>query len=148
MICVHDHPVLLITPTGCIQAIEAAYADEKWLVVQIDSVGEALRQVRRVGPELLVLDISMYTCGTPEIDMALRVIHEVRRRVPGQTILVLGAGEDPAIEQSARAQGASLYLAINGNDQRHDARQYIHSLQVRDGPASAHGPPHSGVPPR
>ncbi len=147
MICVHDHPVLLITPTGCIQAIEAAYAAEQWLVVQIDSVGDALRQVRRVRPELLVLDISMYTCGSAQIDMSLRVIHEVRRRVPGQTIVVLGAGEDPAMEQSARAQGATLYLAIDGNEQRHVARRYIHSLQVRDGPTSAHGPP-SGVPPR
>ena len=148
MICVHDHPVLLITPTGCIQAIEAAYAEERWLVVRIDSVGDALRQVRKVRPDVLVLDISMYACGSAEIDLALRVIHEVRRRVPGQTIVVLGAGDDSAMEQAARTQGATLYLAINGTTGRDAARRYIQSVQVRDGPANAHGPPPSGVPPR
>lgn len=148
MICVHDHPVLLITPTGCIQAIQVAYAEERWMVVQIDSVGEALRHVRKVKPDVLVLDISMYTCGSAEIDMALRVVHEVRRRVSGQTIVVLGAGDDTAMEQAARAQGATLYLTINGTTERDVARRYIQSLQVRDGPANAHGPPQSGVPPR
>lgn len=148
MICVHDHPVLLITPTGCIQAIQAAYAEERWLVVKIDSVGDALRQVRKVKPEVLVLDISMYACGSTEIDMALRVVHEVRRRISGQTIVVLGAGDDAAMEQAARTQGATLYLAISGATERDVACRHIQSLQVRDGPTNAHGPPRSGVPPR
>ena len=148
MICVHDHPVLLITPTGCIQSIQAAYAEERWLVLKIESVGDALRQVRKVKPDVLVLDISMYACGSEEIDLALRVVHEVRRRISGQTIVVLGTGDDAAMEQAARSHGATIYLNVNGAPERDVARRYIQSLQVRDGPANAHGPPHSGVPPR
>jgi len=148
MICVHEHPVLLITPTGCIQAIQEAYAQERWLIVRIDSVGDALREVRRIKPNVLVLDMSMYRCGAPESDLTLRVVHEVRRRISKQTIVVLGAGDDPTMEQAARSQGASIYLAINGELGHYNARQHIHGLLPRDGPASAHGPPASGVPPR
>lgn len=149
MICVRHKPILLITPSDCIDvSSEASHATDPWLTIRAETVGEALRQVRLHRPNVLVLDISMLCFGCSACDQALRVIPEVRRRLPGLTIVVLGAPEDHLMEQAARHRGATIYLPINGGDGRNQARRFIQALHPRDGPNQAHGPPASGVPPR
>jgi DNA-binding NarL/FixJ family response regulator len=148
MICVRHNSVLLITPSGYQDAEEASHATDPWLTVQTDTVGGALRQVRMHRPSALVLDLSRLRLGCEACDLALRVISEVRRRLPGLTIIVLGTSEEKAMEQAVRRQGASIYLPITKGDGRNEARRFIQALQPRDGPNKAHGPPASGVPPR
>lgn len=148
MICVRHNPVLLITPSGCIGVSEASHTTDPWLAVRAETVGEALRQVRLHRPSVLVLDISMLSYGCSACDQALRVISEMRRRIPGLSIAVLGASEDRSMELAARRRGVTLYLPITGDDGCSEARRFIRALHPRDRPNKTHGPPASGVPPR
>ncbi len=148
MICVPYNPVLLVTPTGGQDISETGNATDPWLSVRAKTVGEALRHVRQHQPRVLVVNVSTLSYGSSACDTAMRVIHEVRRRLSGVSIIVLGASEDPSMEQAARRQGATIYLTVSGGNGLNEARRYIRALHPRDGPVNAHGPPHSGVPPR
>jgi len=148
MICIPHNPVLLILPAGEQVGSEMGNATEPWLTVRAGTVGDALRHIHRHRPGVLVMDVSTLCYGSGACDTAMRVIHEVRRRVSGLSIIVLGDCEDPKMEQAARCRGASVYLPVNGGNGRREARRYIRALHPRDGPSRAHGPPASGVPPR
>ncbi len=148
MICVPHNPVLLITPADGRDASEAGQANEPWLVARVQSVGDALRQVRMHRPRVLVLDISMLRDRCSEIDTSLRIIYEVRRRVPKLPIVVFGVADDPSIEQAVRRQGVTVYLPISDDIGHIEARRHIQRLHPRDGPNHSHDPPRSGVPPR
>lgn len=148
MICVHPNSVLLITPVDGEEADERMHAAGPWMAVQARTVGEALRQVRFYSPSVLVFDLSMLRCGSEMSDHALQVISAVRRRSPGLSIVVLGPSEDPVMEPAVRREGASVYLPVCEGHDRTDVQRIIQVLHTRAGPARAHGPPHSGVPPR
>lgn len=148
MICVPHNPVLLITTSCGHDASDVGSANDSWLSVRAETVGEALRHVHQHRPSYLVLDVSTLCVGSGACDTAMRVIQETRRRVSGLTIIVLGAPGDLPMEQAARRQGATVYLAVNGGSGINEARRYIRAIHPRDGPTAAHGPPASGVPPR
>jgi len=148
MICVPHNPVLLITPLGEEGLRETKHATDPWLSVRAQTVGEAMRHVHLHRPSVLVVDVSMLCCGSGACDTAMGVIREVRRRLPGLSIIVLGDCGDPTMERAARRQGATIYLPINGGQGRSEARKYIRALHPRDGPSNTHGPSASGVPPR
>jgi DNA-binding NarL/FixJ family response regulator len=148
MICVPHNPVLLISPADGIDAGETGHANEPWLCVRVESVGDALRQVRLHKPRVLVLDLSTFGGRGSEIDTSLRMIYEVRRRVPKLPIVVFGAGDDASMEEAVRSQGVTVYLPVSDEVGHREARRHIQRMHPRDGPNHAHGPPASGVPPR
>ena len=148
MICVPHNPVLLITPIGDQDIREAEHETDPWLSIRVQTVGEALRHVHQHRPSVLVLDASGLCYGSSAWDTAMRVIREVRCRLSGLSIIVLGASEDHSMEQAARRQGATIYLPVNGGNGRSEARRFIRALHTREGPNNTHGPPASGVPPR
>jgi hypothetical protein len=148
MICVHLNSVLLITPGGVEDFDQPNHAPDPWMRIEAQTVGDALRQVRFHKPNVLVFDLSKQRTGSVGFDRMLPVISEVRSRISGTSIVVLGASEDPEMESAVRRRGVTAYLTISGGDGRDDARRVIQVLHSRDGPNKAHGPPHSGVPPR
>jgi DNA-binding NarL/FixJ family response regulator len=148
MICNTHNAILLIAPSNSNDVIKASPATDPWLAVRAGTVGEALRLVRLHRPRVLVMDVSMLSYGCSESDTALRVIHEVRRRLSRLSIIVLGASEDSSMEQAARSRGATIYLPINEDDGHNEARRFIKALHARDGPKKTRGSPTSGVPPR
>ncbi len=148
MICVHLHSVLLITPEGVDGSDHAGSTHDTWHRIETKTVGDALRQVRFHKPSILVFDLSKQCTEDVGFELMLRVMTEVRNRIPSTSIVVLGAVEDPAMEPAVRRHGATVYLPISHGRGRSDTRQIIQTLYARHGPGRAHGPPASGVPPR
>jgi len=149
MICFNLNSVLLITPDdGVGQELPDQNPHEPWMRIEAQTIGEALRQVRFHKPEVLVIDLSEQQTGGADFHHMLRVMTEVRTRIPNTSIVVLGAAEDPAMEPAVRRQGATVYLPISRERGRGDAREIIQALYARHGPTRVHGPPASGVPPR
>lgn len=150
MICRQPHPVLLLSPHVEGQDIDT-FEDQResaWISIRPRSVADAMREVRYRRPSVLVLDVIGECSGGTGCGMMFRVMTEVRRRSPGTSIVVLGACDDPTMEQAARREGASVYLSVSGRQSRHDVQRIILAMHDQAGPQKANGPPASGVPPR
>jgi CheY-like chemotaxis protein len=151
MICHRPAPILLITPSNCLAGTSQemslgethgmARSETRWVSLRAETMGEALRYLRRYRPDVLVLDVSKPRVDPFDHTHALRLIPEARKRVPGMPIVVLGESGDRDVERFARGLGASIFLPINGRDSRARARCFIESLHSRDGPVLTHGPP-------
>jgi len=149
MICIQLNSVLLITPNEvCSQDQAEQGADASWMRIETQTVGDALRQVRYLRPNVLVFDLTDQQTQAEDMHRMLRVMSAVRMRIPSTSIVVLGTGQDVKLEQDVRRHGAAVYLPVSPQGGRAEVSQIIQSLYARPGPASAHGPPHSGVPPR
>ncbi|MBY0402053.1 response regulator transcription factor [Myxococcota bacterium] len=69
---------------------------------------EVLEQVARLGPDVVVLDISMPRLG------GLETLERLRAEHPATKVILLSVHGDPAFIQSAIALGADGYILKNG----------------------------------
>ena len=149
MICIQLNSVLLITQADVSYlGQQDEVAGESWMRIETRTVGDALKQVRFHKPNVLVFDLTGHDTPAEDFHRMLRVMSAVRSRIPSTSIVVLGTGRDTGMEKAVRRHGAAVYLPISAQEGRSEVNQIIQSLYARPGPASAHGPPHSGVPPR
>ena len=134
--------ILLVTPNGFMagQPAESLTGETRWVVLRVDSVGEALKQLRLRRPEVLVVDVSCPLEKCTDYAQALRLVPEARRRSPGLPIVVLGSEQTQA-ERTARGMGASVYLPLSKEHKGARLRQCIESIYTRAGPTQAHSPP-------
>lgn len=94
---------------------------------------QALHQVARLHPDLVLMDVRMHPDG-------LTATHHLRDAYPDLAVIVLSLYDDPATKDAAIAAGASAFVS------KHDADQVllatIRSIAVRSRPRNTEAASH------
>ncbi len=144
MICIHYESVLLITSSdGDKPAQVVMDTTWPWQVIEVPTVGAALRQVKHRQPRVVVVDMADMSYASESSRRSLDMISRIRSSAPMVAVVVLGSSDQPNLEVEVRRRGGNVYLPIHREEGRGYVHRVIQTFQSRAGPIVAHGPPES-----
>lgn len=94
---------------------------------------QALQQVVRLRPDLVLMDLRMHPDG-------LTATRHLRSAYPGLAVIVLSLYDDPATKDAAITAGASAF--VSKHDADHVLLETIRSIAVRSRPRNAQAASH------
>jgi len=109
----------------------------------VGSAGDALRQVHRHRPRLLLVWV-----GRERLDESVALIDALRRRRPELPLLAITPEHNPDVERAVRTAGTGYYFALDGDPDPPLLRQTLEALGFSRAPAPPGAGPPRASPPR